>query len=167
MNELKQYNEADRVRDRDDFLYSLKSTMGFFGKDLDKMQASFWWTACNGKPLPKLKAALLEWHRVGKFAPKPVDILSLIDDRAAFQSQSETPAIPTTDCPPEIARAWMWFIKMRCEGSLLLSGAMGKREKLDSETEEKYMHAVNHEAHKYGMPDAIPDEYKLKEVWGA
>jgi hypothetical protein len=34
------------------------------------------------------------------------------------------------------------------------------------EKQERYLHIVNHEAKRTDQPEAIPDEFKLAEVWG-
>lgn len=151
--------------DRDDFVHALTQTLKFYGKELDKMQTSFWVTACRDRPAKKLKAALVEHTKAGRFAPKPADILSLVDNMSQQGGRAELPPPPTTNCPPEIANAWIWFNKLICstaKNELMRQ----KADVLDEETEERYLHIVNHEAHKYGIPDAIPEEYKLSEVWG-
>jgi len=164
MNEI----QVNSVTDRDDFLYSLKQTLLFYNKDLDRMQTSFWWTACKDKPIAKLKKALVEHTKVGKYAPKPADILALVDNMAINHGRrSETHAAPKTNCPPAIAEAWGWFlgrISQDCSNPnfRMFQSNTG----IDIKTQEKYLHVVNHEAHKYSMPEAIPNQFKLKEVWG-
>jgi hypothetical protein len=150
--------------DRDDFVHALGQTLAFYGKDLDRMQTSFWVTACNGKPVKRLKAAMIDYVRHGKFAPKPADILSLVDSMGQQRGRNELPAPPTTSCPPDIAKAWMWFINRTAQGSNL-DGLFDSQSDVDTATQEKYLHVVNHEAHKYGTPEAIPEEFRLKEVW--
>ena len=145
--------------EKDDFLHALTQTLNFYGKELDKMQATFWWTACNSKPVNKLKTALMEHVRVGKYAPKPADILSLVD---AVGPQNRDAALPppTSACPPEVAKAWSWFIGKHSQGGTM--GSLFDKSGVSVDEQEKYLHIVNHEAHKYGTPEAIPDEFKLK-----
>lgn len=152
--------------EKDDFVHALGQTMKFYGKELDAMQTSFWVTACRDRSVKKLKTALIEHVKSGRYAPRPAEILSLVDNMSdAGRGRASLPPPPTTNCPPEIAKAWMWFNKRLCSGTLL-DGLFQSSPDVDAETQEKYLHLVNHEAHKYGMPEAIPDEYKLPEVWG-
>lgn len=150
--------------ERDDFVYALTQTLAFYNKELDKMQTSFWVTACSDRSVRKLKAALIEYTRIGKFAPKPADILSIVDTMQQTVHK-ELPPPPTTNCPPEVAKAWLWYNRMNCAGTNL-EGIFGKGERPDPETEDRYIHIVNHEAHKYGTPEAILPEHRLREVWG-
>lgn len=165
MKDVKPYNESDRVVDRDDFLHSLKQCMAFYGKDLNKMQATFWWTACNDKPVARLKQAFMQWMKVGRYAPKPVDILELVTASTHDAHRDVTPQIPTTNCPPEVAQAWMWFINRTTMGTQM-AGLFDETGPVDLKTQERYLHVVNHEAKGMGMPEAIPDEFMLQEVWG-
>ena len=154
--------------ERDDFVYALKTTMQFYGKELDGPQLKIWFKALRGHPLPTVQDALDQYPQVGKFAPKPVDILGIVDDLRQRDAASQ-PAIKEeqqTNCPPEIAKAWMWFLGRTTEGSENFDGLFSSSQDIDIETQERYLHIVNHEAHQQGMPDAIPDEYKLPEVWG-
>ena len=165
MNELS--TEVNTITDRDDFLYALKQTLEFYGKELDKMQSSFWWTACKDRPASKLKRALIEHTKVGRYAPRPAEILALVDSMNHHTgAASEMHKIPTTNCPPEIVAAWMWFIGRTTQDSKKIQ-LFQKRTDIDTKTQEKYLHIVNEQAHIYGTPEAIPDEFKLAEVWGA
>ncbi|RLA38452.1 MAG: hypothetical protein DRR06_20765 [Gammaproteobacteria bacterium] len=153
--------------ERDDFVHALGQTLAFYGKDLSMMQTSFWVTACGDKSVFQLKRALIEYTKVGKFAPKPADILSIVDNMGARHGRKEkTLPPPVTSCPPEVTKAWMWFIGRMAKGSKNLDGLFDKHSDVDVATQEKYLHTINHEAHKYGTPDAVPEEFKLKEVWG-
>lgn len=150
--------------ERDDFVHALGQTLAFYGKELDQMQTSFWLTACRDKGSRRLKAALIEYTKIGKYAPRPADILAIVDNMSQQNKVKALPPPPTTNCPPDIAQAWMWFINRMTRGSSL-EGLFDEAGAVDLETQEKYLHIVNHEAHKYGTPEAIPDEYKLREVW--
>ena len=150
--------------ERDDFVYALQQTMLFYNKELDKMQTTFWVDACRDKPVGKLKDAFREHIKVGRYAPRPAEILAIVD-MSVKQNRHETLPPPTTNCPPDIAQAWMWFINQSAKGTTL-DGLFDEHGAIDIPTQEKYLHVVNHEAHKYGAPEAIPEEYKLQEVWG-
>jgi len=151
--------------ERDDFIYALQQTMAFWGKEIGKRDIGFWVDACRDKPVAKLKLALREHNKISTFAPRPANILSLVNTMSPQNRQAALPPPPKeSNCPPEIAQAWMWFIDRCAEGSSM-AGLFDSRSDIDIEQQEKYLHVVNHEAHKYDMPEAIPDEYKLQEVW--
>jgi hypothetical protein len=152
--------------DRDDFIHALGQTLRFYKKDLEEFEASFWWTACKDVPVRKLKDALLEYPKRGKFAPKPADILEIVGDNGQRHAENALPPPPMeTKCPPEISRAWMWYIGQNAKGTSM-DGLFDSSLKVDLETQEKYLHIVNHEAHRVNNPDAIAPEHRLREVWG-
>jgi hypothetical protein len=155
----------DRV-DRDDFAHVLGQTMEFYGKTLEKSDFSFWYSAMGDRHVSTIKTALKEYVKIGKFAPRPANIMEILSNLTPQSRQAALPApAPTTSCPPEIAHAWMWFIGRMCKGSKL-DGLFCEKLDIDIETQEKYLHMVNHEAKAAGEPESIPDEYKLAEVWG-
>ena len=151
--------------ERDDFIHALTQTMAFYGKELDRMQTTFWVDACRDRSVNKLKLSLREHIKAGRYAPRPADILALVDNMAKHHGQDALPPPPTTSCPPDIAKAWQWFIGQSAKGSSL-EGIFDSKSAVDMATQERYLHIVNHEAHKYQNPEAIPDEYKIAEVWG-
>lgn len=152
--------------ERDDFIHTLTTTMKFYSKDVDAMQMKFWFRALAQQPLERIKRAFEIHVQTGKYAPKPVDILGILDEErqrtAANQERAEKPYKP---CPPEVADAWRWFLGQTMDDSDNFAGIFS-REDIPAEQQEKYLHIVNHEAQQAGLPDAISDEYKLKEVWG-
>ena len=93
--------------DRDDFAHALGQTLEFYGKELKREDFSFWYRALGEKDIAPVKAALLEYTKVGKYAPKPVDILDLISDRAIPARQEALPP-PTLSqkraCTPQNSR---------------------------------------------------------------
>jgi hypothetical protein len=149
--------------ERDDFVHALTQTMAFYGKELDRGQVAIWVTSCSGKAVAKLKSAFMEHLKSGRYAPRPAEILTLVDGMAKLAGRNLLPAPPTTKCPPEIAKAWMWFIGRTTKDSKtpLFQNDIG----IDLDAQEQYLQIVNFEAHKFGMPDAIPAEYKIKEIW--
>lgn len=151
---------------RDDLLHAIDQTMAFYGKSLDKVSSSFWLNAIRDKDPADIKRALVDYTKQGKHAPKPVDILGLISVRGdRRKSMLPAPDKTTTNCPPEIANAWLWFINRISEGTAM-EGLFKDQGPVDIKTQERYLHIVNHEAHMWGLPEAIPDEFKLPEVWG-
>jgi hypothetical protein len=148
--------------EKDDLVYAIGQTLGFYGKELDRAQLSFWLTALSGRSVPAVKRALLEYVKVGRFAPKPAQIIELM---GVGREQAETlPPPEPRPCPPEIAQAWLWFMGRTTQGSNL-EGLFQADGEVDTATQEKYLLIVNQEAHCAGQPDAVPDEYKLGSVW--
>lgn len=147
--------------DRDDVAHALGQTMGFYDKTLDKIKLAFWFRALEGFSAIDIKAALNEHMRRSEYSPKPKHIIAIIRERREVAKATLPPPKPLeTHCPPEISAAWAWFIKLH-------SGYdFGAKPNVGPELQERYLHLVNHEAHRLNNPDAIPDEYKLKEVWG-
>lgn len=153
--------------DIDDFTHALGQTVAFFGKELDKGQVALWIRAFAGKDYPPIRNALLEYTRVGRYAPKPRDIYEIMDEqRATEAARLPPPQQQSCRCPPEIASAWMWFLATITKDSKTISGIFDSSLNIDIDQQEKYLHIVNHEAHRLSRPDAIPEEYKLQEVWG-
>ena len=83
----------DKV-ERDDFVYALEQTMAFYNKELEPMQATFWVDACRDKSVDKLKRAMRDHIKIGRYAPRPAEILSIVEtmsqqrrDRAELPDQ--------------------------------------------------------------------------------
>lgn len=148
----------DRV-ERDDFMHALRQTMEFFGKELSDSDFKFWYSALGSKPVADIKFALKEHVKHGKFAPKPGHIMELLPTRNPAHQQA-LPAPEEKPCPPEIAAAWSWFIKKTT------GWAFGDVPEPNEQEQERYLHIVNHEAKQANQPEAIPDQWKLAEVWG-
>lgn len=149
--------------ERDDFMYALGQTLKFYGKTLEDGDFAFWYSALGDRSVSQIKTALKEYLKVGKFAPRPANIMELINNARPAMTKSLPPP-PTTTCPPEIADAWRWFIA-RTTQDTSMSGLFQSSEVMSMEQQEKYLHIVNHEAQRLNQPDAIPSEYKLAEVW--
>jgi len=67
----------------------------------------------------------------------------------------------------EIVReAWMWFIGYIAKDSETMSGIFNQGGDIPIEDQERYVEVVNREAKRCNNHNAIPDEYKLAEVWG-
>ena len=67
----------------------------------------------------------------------------------------------TTNCPPEVADAWRYWLGKWYQHQIFLA-----RDPVDDEEQERWLIIVNEEAKRTDTPSAIPDEYKLKEIWG-
>lgn len=63
----------------------------------------------------------------------------------------------------KIREAWMyWLPEFHGE---LANGIAGKRRSATPEQAEAMLRAINHEAKRCNEPTAIPNQYKLAEVW--
>jgi len=155
----------DRV-EVDDVVHAITQVQEFYGKELDKLGAKLWIRALHGRTAEEIKRALADYTGIGKHAPKPVHIIELIEKtRSENRGKLPAPDPEVTHCPPDIARAWMWFINVKTRGSKNLDGMFSKSAEVDAKTQDRYLTLVNHEARRHNRPDAIPDEYKLPEVW--
>ena len=63
-----------------------------------------------------------------------------------------------------IGKAWMYWLKHWTGFS---QEAWPVIEGVSQEQAEEWLVLVNTEAHKYGLPDSIPEAYKLADVWAA
>lgn len=151
--------------EKDDFAHALGMTLQFYGKTLEKSDFSFWYSAMGDRSVLTIKNALKEYIKVGKYAPRPANILELMQNRAEHSRQQLPAPNLTTDCPPEVGAAWMWFIRHNAKGSKNLDSLFSNQSPVTIEQQEKYLHIVNHEARKYNQPEAIPPEFRLAEVW--
>jgi hypothetical protein len=110
------------------------------------------------------QAVLKNYFQIGKFAPKPPEILEMLaEERQHTQAKAPAPKELTTDCPPHIADAWRYWIP-KFWGQALPGPST---EVVDHhEKEDEYLMTVNREAKRTRTPEAIPQAYKLREVWG-
>jgi len=152
--------------ERDSFAHALGQTLNFYGKTMDKSDFSFWYSAMGDRSVEVIKNALREYIKIGKYAPRPANIIELMSVRTLHSRQELPPPVVTTNCPPEIAKAWMWFIHHMAKSSSNMDSLFADSGSATLEQQEKYLHVVNHEARRYNQPDAIPAEYRIAEVWG-
>ncbi len=72
------------VSDSEAFHEGLVGVMGFYGKDLSRFALDVWWNALKPYDLPAIIEAFNAWLRnpdAGQFAPKPADIIRMLDGR--------------------------------------------------------------------------------------
>lgn len=154
-------------RDRDDIAHSLGQAFAVHGRKLDAKVLRVWLEALAGFTADEIRTALQEHIRTSTNVPKPAAVIEIArTHRSAAQARIPHEEKPFTRCPQDIADAWIWFQSLCLEGSRL-GGTMGVAppDKIDPDTREKYLRIVNEEARKFDQPDAIPDEYKIAEVW--
>jgi len=145
---------------------ALQQCLNFYNKSADQMQLNVWWYALQHYTLEEVRKAFADYCLRGRYSPKPVEIIELIKENREHTNLGSraAPEPLTTDCPPEIAKAWSWYLGVRCQGSNL--GGLFSGADVPGELQEKYLHLVNHEARVHNQPEAIDDEHKLREVWG-
>lgn len=153
---------------RDDMIHAIGQTLSFYGKTLGKPDVPFWMQAFRGKDWDTIKRCLVLYTQQGRYAPKPVDILDLYDTEVERRrGRDDTRRSPLTNsCPEHIATAWRWFINRCTAGSRNVPEPLFSDDQdIDQKTQEAYLLIVNQEARRLNEPEAIPDQYKLPEVW--
>jgi hypothetical protein len=156
--------------EREQFSHALGQTLRFYNRDLDKDTFSFWITALADHSWFRIRRALLEYVKRGKHAPKPADIIEIITEQRRTDHLQQLP--PPSDVPArrqtELDQAWIYTIKLIASTGKgpLAKGLAGDFKRLDDATEERYLHLVNHHAREQNMPDALPPEFRLAEIWG-
>tara|TARA_R110000772_G_C13229911_1_gene432636 strand:+ start:27 stop:557 length:531 start_codon:yes stop_codon:yes gene_type:complete len=155
-------------KERDDVVFALKSTMSFYGKSVDDQQIRIWLRGFIGKDAKMVVKAFRDYCYTGKYAPKPVEILELLQLVKQHEQQYVPPkALPESSCPADVREAWSWFISKITEDAENPAMNFKINKVYTAEQEEEMLLLVNTEAHKYRSPQSIPSDYKLKEVWGA
>lgn len=152
-------------KEEGDVIHAVQTTFAFYNKQLDDLQRGVWSRIVrdSGYTAFQWKDVLRKWFTVGKFAPRPSEIMELLSlNVGAAKTKAEAPPPLTTDCPPDVAKAWThWLPIFWGEALPFVSNVI-----VDEAQAEKYLHLVNHEAKRVNAPESIPDTYKLEEVWG-
>ena len=152
-------------KEEGDVIHAVQTTFAFYNKQLDDLQRGVWSRIVrdSGYTAFQWKDVLRKWFTVGKFAPRPSEIMELLSlNVGVAKAKAEAPPPLTTDCPPDVARAWThWLPIFWGEALPFVSNVI-----VDEAQAEKYLHLVNHEAKRVNAPESIPDTYKLEEVWG-
>ena len=152
--------------DLGDVVYALKYCFSFYGKELDKQQLQVWQNIIRSNSYNSVQwqNVLKQYFQVAKFAPKPPEILEMLaEEREHTQAKAPPPQPLTTNCPEHIADAWrywlpkFWGMPVPGVSTIVVS---------DPELEDKYLMTVNREAKRTNSPEAIPEGFKLNEVWG-
>mgnify|MGYP003631915418 FL=1 len=100
---------------------------------------------------------LQDWWRLQEFRGWCSDCL-----------QGRKPAGQRTYGDLQVRSAWRWLIGEISAGGVseAMSSAFPKVKLSDSEMDEAVM-IVNREAFRADVPEAVPEKYKLAEVWGS
>lgn len=158
-------------QEREDVIHAIDQTVSFYRRKLEPSHIHFWMEALAGYGAEAIKAALANHTKTDRREPRPSDLLPFLEEqRARERSRLPTPDQVHTPAPPEIVAAWKWFMAVNA-GDLLgdkpSSLSMGQKAALavDQDTQDRYLLIVNEQARLYNMPEAIPPEYRLAEVW--
>ena len=149
---------------RDDVIHSIDQALSFYGKKLDQISVRFWLSAMEPYEPEEVRRALLNHTKVGRHAPKPADLTGFLDvERARRKSQESLPEPEYVPCPPEIAQAWRWLLAHSTRDSSF--PMFPQHLEATPEQQEQYLLTCNQEAKRLNMPEAIPEGYRVAEVW--
>lgn len=151
-------------KELEDCMHALGQVYAFYSKEFDDIQRAFWMQFVQEQDYHRLMTALRKYPSEGRYAPKPRDISELIErDAPTAPAHKALPDKPmTTDCPPHIAKAWMFWLQ---HWYGMNPSTWPKVEGVNEEEAEEMLMLVNREARRTNTPDAIPESYKVKEVW--
>lgn len=146
-------------KEMDDVTYKLKEIFTIYGKDISDQVCALWVRSLSGKDPNLILKAFDEYAKEGKYAPKPVDIIELVDRikvevRARISGNFKSPKGGN----PEIAAAWIAYIRQAhgfpLPASMDPPGAMPMS--LDDA-----LPIVQREAIKYRCPEALLQEHRF------
>lgn len=153
--------------ERDDLLHAIRQTLEFYRKPFTDTDRKFWLTALGPNVDVSLaKRALHEHYRESRFSPMPADIIKGMAALRPRHHAHQPDNTPRPQYPQEIAQAWLWFIgKVAGTGkNQQLAAALPERD-IDPDLQDRYLRIVNEEAARLGQPEAVPDQFKMPEVW--
>lgn len=152
-------------KDLNDVLFAAEYTLKFYNKPMEQIHKQVWSRTVidSGYSAFQWKECLREWPAIGKFAPRPSEILEQLSLKSENKPRDHTPSEPlTTDCPEPVAQAWRYWIPIFWGQSLPF-----KVGDIDESQAEAYLLLVNEEAKRTNTPEAIPDNYKIEQIWNA
>ncbi len=159
-------------QEREGIVHAIDQALSLSRKKLEPSHIPFWMNALEGYGLEEVKAALMHHTKHDRREVKPADLLPFLEEqkakrRAALPARSEV----YTPAPREIETAWRWFNAINDGGSRFpdkltwISMGITAALELDQDTQDRYLRIVNEQARMYNMPEAIPPEYRVSEVW--
>lgn len=154
--------------ERDDVLHALKYCYAFYRKPFMDIDKQVWGGVIRDHSYTKFQweEEIRAYMARGTFCPKPKEILAQLaenHERKAHKKSMEPTEIVDT-CPPEVSAAWRYWIPVFHGQSLPFNSDSGDAP--DEEQAERWLLLVNREARRTKMPESIPEQYRLKEVWG-
>ena len=152
-------------KDLEDVLFAVKYTHQFYNKQLEDIHRQVWSRTVldSGYSSFQWLESLRQWPSIGKFAPRPAEILEQLHLKRDTKPRESSPAEPlTTDCPEPIANAWRYWMPIFWGEDLPF-----EQGEVDESQAEAYLILVNEEAKRTNTPEAIPDTYRLEQIWNA
>lgn len=148
--------------ERDDVAHAVTQVQAFFGKELDALQMKFWLRALAELDATSVKRALADYTSLGKYAPKPRDIIDLVETQNEKRRRELPPPEKqkTQEAPEHVRRAWVWLISQWGVGDMYGAGKV-----TDAEA-DAYALICNQQAKANNNPDSIPPHCWLESVWG-
>jgi len=148
-----------------DVLFAVDYLLKFYGKSMEKIHKQVWSRTIidSGYSSFQWQEALRRYPSIGRFAPRPSEILDQLNLQRENKPKSQPESQPlTTNCPEDISNAWRYWIP-RFWGQPLPASTQQEDQ---PDKEDEYLMTVNREAKRANTPEAIPELYRLREVWG-
>ena len=152
-------------KELNDVLFAADYTLKFYGKPMETIHKQVWSRTVldSGYSSFQWQEALREWPSIGKFAPRPSEILDQLNLKRENKPRAQATSEPlTTDCPEPIAKAWRYWIPIFWGQSLPF-----KSEEIDYSEAEAWLLLINEEAKRTNTPESIPNQYKIEQIWNA
>lgn len=152
-------------KELNDVLFAVDYLLKFYGKSMEKIHKQVWSRTIidSGYSSFQWQEALRQYPSIGKFAPKPSEILDQLNLRRENKPKGQSAPEPlTTNCPDHIANAWRYWVP-RFWGQALPASTQQEDQ---PDKEDEYLMTINREAKRTNTPEAIPEIYRLREVWG-
>ncbi len=148
-----------------DVLFAADYTLQFYGKSMQKIHKQVWSRTVldSGYSAFQWQEALRQWPSIGKFAPRPAEILEHLNLQRDNKPRNFAPKKElVSDCPEPIALAWRYWIPIFWGQSLPFES-----DEIDDSQAEAYLLLVNEEAKRTNTPESIPDKFKIELIWNA
>jgi hypothetical protein len=152
-----------------DVFHALTYCFSFFRKPFEKIDKQVWGGVMrdNQYTSEQWRDAIRSYMGKGKFAPKPFEVLEILSEQTESRNirKRSEPTQLVDNCPIDIRNAWMYWLPKFHSQPLPFVSKILETEVTDEEAEEWLM-LVNKEAWKANTPEAVPEPFRLKEVWG-
>lgn len=148
---------------KDDMRHKLQETLKFFGKQLDPETFKVWQRAFRPYEPALVIRSLERYEEIGKFAPKPKDVLEILEELRGHQKSREpTHSGPKNPMDTELGKAVLWYelhVKLK---DLPVYDTGREVEEVDAMIE-----LLNREAKRIKQPELLLPEHRLPEYWGS
>jgi hypothetical protein len=98
----------------DEIRYRLTETLRFYNKEIHDEDMEFWLAALiDDSTTPMMVAkAFAEYRKIGKFAPKPRDIIEQMEkDKGVYKKHPQLEVRDEPRCDERIAKAWVEYMR--------------------------------------------------------